>query len=36
MTAQGSLLAFVVLLFWTANKQEKIDKDHGYDEREEN
>jgi len=36
MTAQGSLLAFVVLLFWTANKQEKIDKDHGYNEREEN
>ena len=27
MTAQGSLLAFVVMLFWTANKQEKIDED---------
>jgi putative solute:sodium symporter small subunit len=36
MTAQGSLLAFIVLLFWTANKQEKIDQDHGYNEREEN
>ena len=36
MTAQGSLLAFVVLLFWTANKQEKIDHEHGYNEREEN
>ena len=35
MTAQGSLLAFVILLFWTANKQEKIDKEHGYNEREE-
>ncbi len=35
MTAQGSLLAFVVLLFWTANKQEKIDEKHGYNEREE-
>ena len=34
MTAQGSLLAFVVLLFWTANKQEKIDREHGYNERE--
>ena len=37
MTAQGSLLAFVVLLFWTANKQEKIDREHGYNnEKEEN
>ena len=34
MTAQGSLLAFVVMLFWTANKQEKIDEEHGYSERE--
>ena len=23
MTAQGSLLAFVIILFWTANKQER-------------
>ena len=34
MTAQGSLLAFVVMLFWTANKQEKIDEEHGFSERE--
>ena len=35
MTAQGSLLAFVIMLFWTANKQEKIDEEHGFSEREE-
>ena len=35
MTAQGSLLAFVIILFWTANKQEKIDEEHGFSEREE-
>ena len=34
MTAQGSLLAFVVILFWTANKQEKIDEEFGFSERE--
>ena len=34
MTAQGSLLAFVVMLFWTANKQENIDEEFGYGERE--
>ena len=34
MTAQGSLLAFVIMLFWTANKQEKIDEEFGYGERE--
>jgi len=34
MTAQGSLLAFVIMLFWTANKQEKIDEEFGYAERE--
>ena len=33
MTAQGSL-AFVIILFWTANKQEKIDEEHGFSERE--
>ena len=33
MTAQGSLLAFVIILFWTANKQEKIDEEHGFSER---
>ena len=31
---EGSLLAFVIMLFWTANKQEKIDEEHGYSERE--
>ena len=36
MTAQGSLLAFVVMLFWTANKQEKIDEEHGFSERQDN
>ena len=30
MSAQGSLAAFVVLIFWFANKQEKIDDEHGY------
>ena len=30
MSAQGSLLAFVILIFWFANKQEKIDDEHGY------
>ena len=30
MSAQGSLLAFVILIFWFANKQEKIDTEHGY------
>ena len=34
MTAQGSLLAFVIMLFWTANKQEKIDEEFGYSEKE--
>ena len=28
--AQGSLLAFVVILFWSANKQEKIDEEFGF------
>ncbi len=30
MSAQGSLAAFVILIFWFANKQEKIDDEHGY------
>ena len=30
MCAQGSLLAFVVILFWSANKQEKIDDEFGF------
>ena len=34
MTAQGSLLAFVIMLFWTTAKQEKIDEEFGYGERE--
>ena len=29
MSAQGSLAAFVINL-WFANKQEKIDDEHGY------
>ena len=34
MCAQGSLLAFVVILFWSANKQEKIDEEFGFTEKE--
>lgn len=29
MAAQGSLLAFVVMLFWFARAQDKIDHKHG-------
>ena len=29
MGAQGSLIAFVVLIFWFANKQNKIDEEFG-------
>ena len=32
MTAQGSLLAFVLLIFWFANRQEKIDEECGFGE----
>jgi len=28
--AQGSLVVFVVLLFWFARSQDKIDRDHGF------
>ena len=35
MTAQGSLLAFVVLIFWFANKQEGIDDECGFGEEDE-
>ena len=35
MTAQGSLLAFVVLIFWFANRQEDIDDECGYGEEDE-
>ena len=34
MTCQGSLLAFVILIFWFANRQEKIDEEFGFSERE--
>ena len=34
MSAQGSLLAFVLLIFWFANKQESIDEECGFNERE--
>ena len=30
MAAQGSLIAFVVMLFLFAKQQDKIDADHGY------
>jgi putative solute:sodium symporter small subunit len=29
MAAQGSLIAFVVMLFWFARKQNAIDEQHG-------
>ena len=34
MTCQGSLLAFVILIFWFAGRQEKIDEEFGFTERE--
>ena len=33
MCAQGSIIAFDVLNFWFANKQEKIDDEFGFQER---
>ncbi len=30
LAAQGSLIAFVVLLFWFANRQDQIDRAHGF------
>tara|TARA_X000000368_G_scaffold236218_1_gene186578 strand:- start:37 stop:294 length:258 start_codon:yes stop_codon:yes gene_type:complete len=33
MTAQGSLLAFVIIIFWFANRQEKIDEEFGFGEK---
>ena len=33
MCAQGSIVAFVVLIFWFANKQESIDEEFGFSER---
>ena len=35
MCAQGSLIEFVVILFWSANKQEKIDEEFGFSGKEE-
>ena len=29
MTAQGSLVAFVIILFWSTGKQQQIDEEHG-------
>ena len=34
MCAQGSIVAFVILIFWFANRQEKIDEEFGFTERE--
>ena len=33
MCAQGSVIIFVVLIFWFANRQEKIDEEFGFAER---
>jgi putative solute:sodium symporter small subunit len=30
MAAQGSLIVFVVLIWWSANRQEKIDEEFGF------
>jgi len=32
MCAQGSLAAFVILIFWSSGKQNQIDEEHGYGE----
>ncbi len=32
MAAQGSLIAFVVLIFWYAHRQNRIDEDYGVSE----
>lgn len=32
MAAQGSLIAFVIMLFWFARKQNAIDEEHGVSE----
>ncbi len=29
MAAQGSLIVFVVLIFWFSSKQDQIDREHG-------
>ena len=33
MCAQGSIIIFVFLIFWFANRQEKIDEEFGFAER---
>ena len=33
MCAQGSIVAFVIILFWSANRQEKIDEEFGFTEK---
>lgn len=33
MAAQGSLIVFVVLIFWYANRQNRIDEEFGLDEK---
>ena len=33
MCAQGSIIIFVILIFWFANRQEKIDEEFGFAER---
>ncbi len=30
MTAQGSMLAFIIMIFWSNNRQEKIDREFGF------
>jgi putative solute:sodium symporter small subunit len=30
MTAQGSMLSFIILIFWSNNRQEKIDNEFGF------
>jgi putative solute:sodium symporter small subunit len=30
MAAQGSLIAFVIMLFWFSRRQEKIDSEYGF------
>lgn len=35
MSAQGSLAAFVILIFWSSGKQNQIDEEHGFGESEE-
>ena len=30
MTAQGSLISLVIILFWNANKQDIIDEEQGF------